>query len=334
MRVWIDALTPKHLLMSKVLEEFFLEDGAEVLITLREYEELKRVLNRIKPKAKTETIGAHGGGSDVEKLVQSAKRIQGLADLISSYKPSISISFGSPEAARVSFGIKVPHILICDSPHSYYVCKLTVPLSDYVLTPWVISKKKFSVYGIDGKRVLKYRSLDPTAWIYRREIWPEKNEIEKQSEGAIVLRESEYLASYISDAINFERFAKDLAKILPNEKVILLKRYVNAYFVEENLTVYGGEFFGPNVLEKAKLFVGGGGTMNVEAILFGVKTASVFPYTTDIESYLIKRKLIHKIKAPLEAKGILEKAQKPSLNLPDAGREIYSLLKGLKLTNS
>ena len=332
MKVWIDALTPKHYLLTKALEENFIKDGHEVFVTLREYEELERVYKRIKLDSKHVTVGSHGGGDLKAKLVQSAKRVLELTSFIADLKPELSISFGSPEAARVSFGLGIPHTLICDSPHSVFVCKLTVPLSSYLLTPWVIEKSKFAKYGIEYERIIKYKSLDPTSWLYRKHIWPPKNKIEQASAGAIVIRESEYMASYVKDYINFEEFALKVAGEYPDKKVILLKRYFSDEKVLNNLVIYGGEFFGPNVLEKSYAFIGGGGTMNVEAILLGIKTVSIFSYKTDVEEYLLRKGYLRRESDPKKIKGYFQRSEKlPVLKLPDASVEIYKILKSLFL---
>ncbi len=332
MKVWIDALTPKHYLMTRALEDSFLKDGNELFVTLREYEELQRVSGRIALNSKSVIVGSHGGGDLKGKLIESGKRILELSNLIGDLKPDLSISFGSPEAARVSFGLGIPHILICDSPHSTFVCKLTVPLSSYLLTPWVIKKEKFVKYGIENKRILKYKSLDPTSWLYRKNIWPPKNRIEELSAGSIVIRESEYLASYIKDHIDFDKFALDIADEYPDKNVVLLKRYYNVEKITGNLIIYGGEFFGPNVLERSYAFVGGGGTMNVEALLLGIKTVSVFSYKTDVEAYLLNKGYIKKETDPVKIKEYFDSKEKVKVpELPDASVEIYNLIKSLPL---
>jgi len=335
LKIWIDALTPKHYLMTKALEENFIKDGHEVFVTLREYEELERVYKRIKLESKHFIVGSHGGGDLKAKLLQSGKRMLELTSLIADLKPELSVSFGSPEAARVSFGLNVPHVLICDSPHSVFVCKLTVPLSSYLLTPWIIKKNKFAKYGIEYERIIKYKSLDPTAWLYRKHIWPPKNKIELASTGAIVIREIEYMASYVKDFINFETFALNVASEYPDKKVILLKRYFNVEKVSNNLIIYGGEFFGPNVLENSYAFIGGGGTMSVEAILLGIKTVSVFSYKTDVEEYLLRKGYLRRESDPKKIKEFFQTSKKlPVPKLPDASAEIYKILKSLFLVRN
>ncbi|MGC8568652.1 MAG: DUF354 domain-containing protein [Nitrososphaeria archaeon] len=328
MKIWIDALTPKHYLFTKALEDKLLGESHDIIVTTREYEELERVSRRIRLRSKVNVVGRHGGGDIRRKLEESARRTELLAGLISRLSPSLAISFGSPEAARVAFGLGIPHVLICDSPHSEFVCRLTVPLSKYLLAPWVIRKKRFTAYGISSNRIIAYRSLDPTAWLYRKEIWPEKNDIERESEGAIVIRETEHMASYVKKHANFEDIARRVSERVNDRKVILLKRYERKLERDGNLIIYGGDFFGPNVLEKAFAFIGGGGTMNVESVLLGVKTLSLFPYRTDIERFLERKGCVKRTESLSDLLAKLRRGKGTCrLELPDAADLIYSSLK-------
>ena len=61
------------------------------------------------------------------KLSASIDRLEKLSNKIKKFEPDVVISFGSPEAARISFGLGVKHIMFCDSPHANAVMKLTLP---------------------------------------------------------------------------------------------------------------------------------------------------------------------------------------------------------------
>ncbi len=326
LKIWFDALTPKHYLMFASLERL-LGNENDLILTTREYEELDRVRSRIRVKAHDNVIGRHGGAKKEEKLIESAGRTYELSRLIASSRPQLAVSFGSPEAARVAFGLGIPHALICDSPHSFFVCKLTVPLSDVLIYPWVIPASAWRQYGA-GKMV-KYHSLDPTAWVLHREMWPEKNEVERASEGAIVIREEEYMSSYISGSRGALGFAVKLSRELPHRRFIMLKRYMRGMENYENLTVYGGEFFGPNVLEKAGAFIGRGGTMNAEAALLGIKSFTLYPgEITYVDQYLIKAGALIRPSGMSElVKGLLEKGPIRMLKLRDAAGEIAGILR-------
>ena len=63
-------------------------------------------------------VGKHGGGDKESKLSASIDRLEKLSSKIKKFEPDIVISFGSPEAARISFGLGIKHIMFCDSPHA------------------------------------------------------------------------------------------------------------------------------------------------------------------------------------------------------------------------
>ena len=139
LKVWIDVLTPKHALFFEPLYRDLVQDGYELLLTTRTYREAVEAL-RLK-KLKFRVVGEHGGGSRYGKLLASGRRVVELARLIESWRPDTAVSFSSPEAARVAFGLGVPHVAVNDSPHSWLVARLSIPLSRYVCSPWIIRRR-------------------------------------------------------------------------------------------------------------------------------------------------------------------------------------------------
>ena len=64
-----------------------------------------------------------------------------LSRKIKAFSPDITISFCSPEAARISFGLGIKHVAFCDSPHADAVMRLTLPLIQKLLIPKQLSQK-------------------------------------------------------------------------------------------------------------------------------------------------------------------------------------------------
>ena len=111
-------------------------------------------------KIKLTIVGRHGGSRKEEKLRASIQRMNDLTNMITKFSPNLTISFCSPEAARVSFGLGIKHILFSDSPHAEAVMKLSIPLSQKLLIPWVIPKKEFERFGISVNNIIHYMSID------------------------------------------------------------------------------------------------------------------------------------------------------------------------------
>src|SRR5437879_11960105 len=74
-----------------------------------------------------------------------------LYELIRKISPDITISFCSPEAARISYGFGIKHLAFSDSPHAEAVMRLSVPFVQKLLIPWIIPRNEFVRYGIDRK---------------------------------------------------------------------------------------------------------------------------------------------------------------------------------------
>ena len=61
--------------------------------------------------------------------------MKGLMPIIEKFKPDVTASFCSADAARISYGLQIKHVAFCDSPHSEAVMKLTMPLIQKLLIP-------------------------------------------------------------------------------------------------------------------------------------------------------------------------------------------------------
>ena len=147
MKIWIDILTPKQLLFSEPIVER-LEKKHDILCTSREYHEVSK-LSKIR-HFKLIFVGKHGGKDKKSKLKASIERIEKLSNRIKKFEPDLVISFGSPEAARISFGLGIKHIMFCDSPHANAVMKLTLPLIQKLLIPYLENSFFDITYGISN----------------------------------------------------------------------------------------------------------------------------------------------------------------------------------------
>jgi len=197
MKVWIEVLTPKQALFFEPLCRQLKRRGHETLITTRVYREAEQTL-RLK-KLRFSVVGTHGGGTAFGKLIASAERIAKLGNLIQKWKPAIAVSFSSVEASRVAFGLGIPHVAANDSPHSWMVARLTVPLTTYLCCPWIIGRSVWEKFGGPMKKVMLYKALDPAAWLKRHR--PNDSVLRqlglKKERPIVVFRTEEAFASYL-----------------------------------------------------------------------------------------------------------------------------------------
>jgi hypothetical protein len=303
MRIWIDVLTPKQANLFSVLVSRLRAEKHEVFLTTRHYREVEQLLHIRDTKAAV--VGRHGGADLVTKLTESSKRITGLAEFVNHRTPDIAISYCSPEAARVAYGLRIPHYAICDSPHAEAVCRLTLPLSRKLFTPKAIPKNAWKRYGVVSSEIVQYNALDPVVWIreYAPELDSRQTSRPDEEKPMILLRSEEEYASYILTATARKSIITQLARPLSElgARVIVLPRYERQV---ETLTkeLAGVASVLPDAVDALELlmrcsaFIGAGGTMSAEAALMGVPTISCYPSKpTYVDKFLFKLKLAERV---------------------------------------
>ncbi len=191
LKVWFDILTPKQLLFFAPMIQK-MSKKHQVLCTSRNYREVIGLakLRRINLLI----IGRHGGATKEGKLISSTQRMSQLAKIISNFSPNLTISFCTPDVSRISYGLGIKHIAFSDSPHAEAVMKLSVPLVQKLLIPWIIPKKEFVKYGISEKNIIQYRAIDASVMV-KEKFHRQKINIDK-SRRTIVIRPEESQASY------------------------------------------------------------------------------------------------------------------------------------------
>ena len=309
MKVWIDSLTPKHALFFEPLFRELRRDGHDVLITTRTYREAEQAL-RLK-RLPFQVVGRHGGGSPYGKLVASGNRIVKLSEVIQKWRPDSALSFSSPEAARVAFGLGIPHVSANDSPHSWRVARLSIPLSRYVCAPWIIPRSVWLGFGAWPDGVLQYRALDAAAWLKRN--MPSSAVLRQLSLDKkvpiIVLRTEESFASYLEGIASDEApvigpVIKEILKLNLHVQIVVSTRYGQQAPVlrrrfGDRIRVLDKIIDTSSLLHYSSMFIGSGGTMTVEAALLGKPAVSCFPGgKTLYMKYLEKKRLMETIYSP------------------------------------
>ncbi|MEM2154406.1 MAG: DUF354 domain-containing protein [Nitrososphaeria archaeon] len=295
MKIWIDVLTPKQALFFNVISQWLKERGHEVFSTTRSGYGGLEVGSLI--GYKLVVVGKHGL-TPYEKLIESSKRIVLLADIVKEKGFDLSISFSSPECARVSYGMGIPHIMFSDSPHAIHASKLAVPLSKLLFTPWIIPKKYWTYYGITRKSIVKYKCVDAAVWIRNWKFRDVRGELNLTKKATITIRMHEEYASYLlgENKVNVLEVLKNIVKEFHDmANIVILTRYPNQFsYIKQELD---GKIIlpehvveGPSLLKCSDFFIGFGGTMTHEAVLLGVPSISLFPgRPTLIENFLIKK---------------------------------------------
>ena len=308
--LWIDILTPKQVLFFYKLIKDYEGEGLKLWVTTRHYREAFQQLKLKNLRATV--IGKHGETLE-EKLVSSIERTLILTGFLKNTRVKAAISFSSPEAARVAFGLGIPHVCVSDSPHATAVSKLTIPLSSLLFTPKIIPKEEFTCFGISSENIVQYNALDPVAWL--KDFKPDPDILsqlgikEQEEDFIVVIRAEESHAAYLSNIREgltlriVSELIKESSKSGLKCQIIVVPRYEDYKIfkekIGENAIILSRNIDVASLLLKTDLFIGGGGTMNTEATLLGVPTISYFPgETTTVEKYLINEGLIVRSKDP------------------------------------
>ena len=297
MKIWFDILTPKQYLFF----EYFIQKlrkQHKIVSTSRKYEQVNgiRKFGSINPII----IGKHGGKNNVNKLFASLDRTKLLTNKIEKLNPDLLISFCSPEASRVAFGLGIPHIAFSDSPHAEAVMRLSLPYAAKLLTPWIIPKSDFEGFGINRKNIISYKTIDAGIIIKNYQKNKQKKINRKK---IIVIRPEESEAAYITKKSKTIKIIKKIVDKFPEEQKIVLSRYKGQ---TENLRkIFGSDIClfskpvnGKELLNNTDCFIGSGGTMTAEAGLLGIPTISLNTIPNRIEDFLVKKRIIVRSENP------------------------------------
>ncbi len=309
MKIWIDILTPKQLLFSEPIVEK-LGKKHDLLCTSRDYEEVSK-LAKIRD-FNLIFVGKHGGGDKKTKLKASIDRMEKLSTKIRTFSPDIVISFCSPEAARIAFGLGIKHVAFCDSPHAEAVMRLTLPLIQKLLIPFTIPKKKFSKYGIDEKNIIQYKAIDAFVTIQRKIDQKAKLPFKNNNRKNILIRAAEEEASYTSKSSKIIPIIKKIEREYENDNIVVLGRYTKQIknlqkIIGKKVKIVKMTYDGKHLLKNTDIFIGSGGTMTAESALMGIPTISYNAVPNIIENFLVKKYLIRRETNPNKISNYIKK---------------------------
>lgn len=324
MKIWIDILTPKQLLFSEPIIEK-LGKKHDLLCTSRDYGEVSK-LAKIR-NFNLIFVGKHGGGDKKTKLKASIDRMEKLSKKIQIFSPDMVISFCSPEAARISFGLGIKHVAFCDSPHADAVMRLTLPLIQKLLIPHVISKKEFSKYGINEKHIIQYKAIDAIVTIKRKINQNAKLPFKNINKKNILIRIEEEEASYTSKSSKIIPIIKKVASEFKNENIVVLGRYPKQTEDLQNkfgkrVKIVKMSYDGKFLLKNTDIFIGSGGTMTAESALMGIPTISYNAVPNIIENFLVKKKLVRREINPDNISKYIKKIFESNINKSQKRAEI------------
>ncbi len=305
MKIWFDILTPKQLLFFEPIIQR-LKKNHTMLCTSRKYNQVTD-LAKIR-KQKLVIIGKYGGAKKHDKLDASLSRSKLLVKKIGKFLPDITLSSCSPEAARVSYGLDIPHICFSDSPHATAVMKLSLPYANKLLIPWIIPKSDFKNMGIEPKNIIQYKTID-AAQITKGKVFEPRLPYDQIAD-KILIRTPEDEAAYSSKQSDVVGIIKKIKKNRLGKQygaITVLTRYKKqADLLKKNFSksaqikvqIVSKVIDGKKLLRNCDVFVGSGGTMTAESALLGVPTISYNATPNRIEAYLVSKKIVTRCMTP------------------------------------
>ena len=297
MKIWFDILTPKqYLFFGYFIQK--LRKQHKIVSTSRKYQQVNgiRKFGSINPII----VGKHGGKNNVNKLLASLDRTKLLTNKIEKLNPDLLISFCSPEASRVAFGLGIPHIAFSDSPHAEAVMRLSLPYAAKLLTPWIIPKSDFEGFGINRKNIISYKAIDAGIIIKNYQKNKQKKINRKK---IIVIRPEESEAAYITKKSKTVKIIRKIVNKFPEEQKIVLSRYKEQTenlrkIFDSDICLFSKPVNGKELLNNTDCFIGSGGTMTIESGLLGIPTISLNTIPNRIEDFLVKKRIIVRSENP------------------------------------
>ena len=326
--IWIDVATPKYaMFFSEMIKELEAR-GYKILVTTRyakNYTEAKEILDL--HGIANIVLGEYGGATLIEKF---EARIERQKEILNLFKekgfPKVLLCGAVVDSVQVAYGIGIPVVNIYDAPSISKPCvvdtkqeltsvaRLTLPFSKLFFYPFVLPKDLILHFALDEVQVESYPFIDVAVWMdkVKKDV---KNDFRIRygldtKKPTILIREEEYKAHYVREQI------PTIYKIIPLLKreldvnIVIMPRYEKEHLQRD----FGGV---ATILdEKLKpeefypfigMFIGGGGTMNSEAVYYGIPTISTRSLWMIYDKYLIDNELMFWSQDCDEILGIVKK---------------------------
>jgi hypothetical protein len=257
MRVWYDACTGKHVRYGAAIAKRLRRHGHEVIFTTREHPDTVALAKALGEKPIV--VGKYEPASLFTRLKESANRVLEFSMMFKDRTPEAAISHQSVELCRAAFGLNIPIIVTADTPHATAVNRLTIPLSNVLLTSEAIPKSLFEKYG--AQKIVQFKGVDEVAWT--KDLGkPKAPEFRRP---LIVVRQIETRAAYgVGKSDVTVEAARKLSSL---GTVVFLPRYSTPK--DKKLVVLNEFVDSASLAAQSDLVVSVGGTIAREAALQG-----------------------------------------------------------------
>lgn len=280
MKVWFDCTAAAHPLVLKPLIDRFRADGAEVLVTAREYGQTVGILERL--EIPHTVVGAHGGGSWFGKARALAGRSARLARPVWRFRPDLAIAHGSVDLALVSSAFFIPSAQLQDYEFAGLQRQLAFRIAKRVLVPDSIPVERMAKVGAKGEKLVRYPGLKEDYYLAGFEPDPAViGELGLDRERVlVVVRPPPETSEYHADNPLYEGVIARLAEAPDVTAVVIPRTEGQGQRVRAmgsgNLVVPERAIDAQSLIALSDLVVSAGGTMNREAVALGTPVYTTF----------------------------------------------------------
>ncbi|UYP47329.1 hypothetical protein NEF87_003614 [Candidatus Lokiarchaeum ossiferum] len=290
-KIWIDVEEPKTGIMFKSLFQKFLDAGAELLITARDFDSTHKIMDDV--GIKYIKVGKHGGADIQEKLKTYIDRLADLFPIITKENPDFLVTFGSVEGTRIAYGLQIPSIGFSDEPRSVHVSKLYFPYIGMLITPDCIPIEQYNALHATNDRIIRYNGIDEVAWLRHYQPNPDiLNKFNVEPGKFVLMRSEPTFACYFVDKLQpdetfIAKYFPKMFKACPDQTYFLLvrtegqerwlKEQLKEYLPNEKIRITR---YLPNIVDLcfyASIVVSGGGTIVRESAMLNVPSIEYFP---------------------------------------------------------
>tara|TARA_B100001250_G_scaffold213427_1_gene183073 strand:- start:27671 stop:28654 length:984 start_codon:yes stop_codon:yes gene_type:complete len=287
MKIWIDITNSPHVLFFRPFIERLEKEGHDVIVTARDFSHVKELLENF--KIIHTMIGMHYGKSIWKKAFGYFSRNLKLRKFISQKKVDVALCHQSPYAMSTAKKLNIKkRIYIFDNETAKWQNRLAFSSSTHVISPTYIPGSHIKYNGIKESIYLQ-------DFLPNRDVLKLLNLLEKNF---IVVRPEPFTAAYYKGEENNQiEFIRSLVNkldlqlvVIPrneNQKLLYFNQFGSKIIIpDEVIDTLSLTYF-------SKFLIGGGGTMNREAVALGVPVISTYSnQLLSVDKYLISEGLM------------------------------------------
>jgi uncharacterized protein len=157
MRVWVDLTNSPHVLVMRPVIRVLEREGAEVLITARDFAQTLDLAER--HGLHVEAIGHHRGGRLAAKGVGLLSRSTALTRWARGRKIDIALGHGSNDVTVAAALLRIPSATAFDYEWAKVQHTINCRLARAVVVPDVIPPERLAPYGATASKLRRYPGL-------------------------------------------------------------------------------------------------------------------------------------------------------------------------------